>query len=322
MRAAFIPARGQAVVVDAPMPELKPGHALIRTRRLSLCGSDIHMLDYSAPERYPMPLGASGHEMVGRVVAIDAPGSGIEVGDVALVLAPEQHAMAEYYVAPIKHIFKLPTRRSIEEYLQAQQLGTVIYATKKLPNIVDKNVAVIGQGSAGLWWTMFLRRLGARKVVAIDLQEHRLAMSERYGATHTIHNAGIDPLPQLRHILNGNQPDLVVEAAGEVESINLAIDLVKSSGFLLYFGVPRGEIMPIQFNKLFGKCLQIQAIVNANADPGFSCYHQALELIDEGIADAKTFITHSFPLERVMDAYELQRTRDEGAVKIVVETGE
>ncbi len=320
MRAALIPARGQAIVVDAPMPELKPGHALIRTRCLSLCGSDIHMLDYGSPESYPSPVGASGHEMVGIVEAIDAPGSGIKVGDVALVLAPDQYAMAEYYVASVGHIFKLPTRRSEEEYLQAQQLGTVIYASKKLPNIAGKNVAVIGQGSAGLWWTFLLRRMGARRVIAIDLQEHRLAMSPRYGATHTIHNATVDPQSELRKILNGDLPDLVVEAAGELESINLAIDLVKRHGFVLYFGVPRGKLMPIQFDRLFGKCLQVQAIVGANDDPGLSCYHHAMELIDQGIADAKTIITHRFPLERVMDAYELQRTRDEGAVKIVVET--
>ena len=85
-------------------------------------------------------------------------------------------------------------------------------------------------------------------------------------------------------------------------------------------GYPRGKLMPIQFDRLFGKCLQVQAIVGANDDPGLSCYHHAMELIDQGIADAKTIITHRFPLERVMDAYELQRTRDEGAVKIVVET--
>lgn len=320
MRAAQIIAPGRAIVVDAPKPQLIPGHVLVRTRQLSLCGSDIHMLDYG--HEYPMAVGSSGHEMVGVIEAVDAPGSGIQAGDVALVLAPEQLAMAEYYVAPIKHVFKLPTNgRSTEEYLQAQQLGTVIYATKKLPNIVDKNVAVIGQGSAGLWWSMLLRRLGARKVIAIDLQQHRLAFSEHYGATHTIHNADGDPTPQLKSILGGNLPDLVVEAAGEVESINLAIDIVKSHGFVLQFGVPRGNVMPIEMMKLFGKCLQWQAIVNANIDPGFSSYHYALEMIHNGTADAKSILTHRFPLERVMEAYELQRTRDEGAVKILVETG-
>lgn len=321
MRAAYIPARGEAIVVDAPMPELKPGHALIRTRCLSLCGSDIHMLDYGSPESYPSAIGASGHEMVGVVEAIDAPGSGIKIGDVALVLAPEQLAMAEYYLAKVEHIFKIPTRRSSEEYLQSQQLGTVLYAAKKLPNISGKNVAVIGQGSAGLWWTFLLRRMGARRVIALDLQEHRLALSERYGATHTIHNAMVEPQAALRNILNGDLPDLVVEAAGEVESTNLAIDLVKRHGFIFYFGVPRAKVMPIEFSKLFGKCAQVQLMVGANDDPGFACYLHAMELIDQGVADAHTIITHRFPLERVMEAYELQRTRDEGAVKIVVETG-
>ena len=149
MRAMQIVAPGKAECIETPKPELRPGHALVRTKRVSLCGSDIHSIYFSPPERYPLEPGTSGHEMVGVVEAVDAPDSSIHVGDVALTLVMNNKAMAEYYLAPVEHVLVLPEGKPIEHLLQAQQLGTVIYAAKKLPNLLDKDVVVIGQGSAG-----------------------------------------------------------------------------------------------------------------------------------------------------------------------------
>ena len=88
MKAIQVVARGRAEFVEIPMPELAPGHALIRTSRLALCGSDIQMLHHAADEAYPFPPGTTGHEMVGTVEAVHAPDSSIRVGDQVLALAP------------------------------------------------------------------------------------------------------------------------------------------------------------------------------------------------------------------------------------------
>jgi L-iditol 2-dehydrogenase len=320
MRAVQVVAPGRAIFVEAPKPELKPGHALVRTKYLSLCGSDTHALYHSPPEAYPLPPGASGHEMVGAIEALDGADAPIQVGDLALTLVQNNQGMAEYFSAPVEHILVLPAGKPLDHLLQAQQLGTVIYAAKRLPNLVDKDVAVIGQGSAGLWWNFMLRRMGARRVIGVDLQAHRLALSKRYGATHTIHNAEAGAVQAIADITQGKMADVVVEAAGESDSINLAIDLVKRYGFLLYFGVPRvGKTMPFQMFDFFRKCVQCQTIVGAMADPGQSCTWMALELIASGVADPGPMITHHFPFDQVLEAYELQRTRDEGAVKIVID---
>jgi len=108
MRAVQIVSPGQTTFVDAPKPALKPGYALVRTKLLSLCGSDVHMVYYDHPEEYPMKPGVTGHEMIGVIEAVDAPGSGLKVGDVALTLVPYQEAMAEYYLAPAEDVLLLP----------------------------------------------------------------------------------------------------------------------------------------------------------------------------------------------------------------------
>lgn len=323
MRAVQTVAPGKVIFVDAPKPELKPGHALVRTKRVSLCGSDIHMIDYSKPEEYPYPPGSSGHEMVGMVEAIDAPGSGINVGDVALTLVPPSTAMAEYYLASVEHVMVLPKGKPIEHLLQAQQLGTIIYACKHLPTpVLDKDVVVIGQGSAGLWWDFMMRRLGARRVIAVDLQAHRLAVSKHYGATHTVHNAEEDPAVAVKEILGGRLADVVIEAAGEAPSIQLAVELVRRHGSILFFGVPRLESLDFPFFTFFRKCILARAIVGATSDPGQSCTWLAIDMIAKGEANVGPMLTHLLPFEQVLDAYDLQRTRDEGAIKIVIKMPE
>jgi len=323
MRAIQVLAPGEAIFVDVPKPTLKPGHALVRTKRVSLCGSDIHMIDYSNPSAYPLPPGASGHEMVGVVEALDAADANIKMGDMALTLVAPSTAMAEYVVAPLEHVLVLPNGKPIEHLLQAQQLGTIIYACKHLPtSVLDKDVVVIGQGSAGLWWNFMLRRLGARRVIAIDLQAHRLQLSKLYGATHTIHNAEVNPQAAVQEILEGRLADVVVEAAGEADSIRLAVDLVRRHGAILYFGVPRLVTLEYPFYQAFRKCLLMRTIVGAIDDPRQSCTRLAIDLIARGEANVSPMLTHRLPFDQVMEAYDLQRTRNEGAVKIVIEMPE
>ena len=98
MKSVQVVARGRAEFIEVAKPDVQPGHVLIRTSYLSLCGSDIQMLHHAAAESYPFPPGTSGHEMVGIVEAVADADSGYAVGDRVLSLAPGHKAMCEYYV--------------------------------------------------------------------------------------------------------------------------------------------------------------------------------------------------------------------------------
>lgn len=319
MRAVQITAPNESTIIEVPKPSPKPGEVLVRTTQVSLCGSDTHAIRFYEPEAYPLPPGNSGHEVLGVVEEINAPGSSLKVGDHALVLVTGNQGMAEYAVAPEENVLVLPPDKPAEELLQAQQLGTVFYAAQHMTNLVNKDVVVIGQGSAGLWWNYVVRRMGARRVIAVDLQAHRLMLSGHYGATHTLHNKEESALTQLEELTNGELADVVVEAAGEPDSINLAIDLIKRYGHIFYFGVPRMHQMPFNVWEFFRKSPSVQSMVGALTDPGHSCTKMALDLIASGEADVGPMITHHFPFEQVTEAYDLQYTRDEGAIKIVVD---
>ncbi|MCL6429299.1 MAG: zinc-binding dehydrogenase [Anaerolineae bacterium] len=319
MRASRIVAQGCVEFVEAPDPVLGPGQAIVRPVLLAICGSDVRTVYHRPEAEYPLRPGTSGHEMIGVIEAVDAPGKDLRPGDLALVLVPNEDAMAELYLASAHNVLVLPSGVPIEHLLMAQQLGTVIYASKRLPSLVDKDVVVIGQGSAGLFFDALCRRMGARRVIGLDVKEARVAAGLRIGATHTVNNAREDALGAVRDLTEGRLADLVIEAAGEAETINLAHRLVRTGGCLLYFGIPRVESLQFDFYTFFRKYCQTLSIADAATEPGRASFRLALDWIARGEIDVSFMPTHRFLWDNVTEAYALARSRDDGAIKVLVE---
>ncbi|MCA9190000.1 MAG: zinc-binding dehydrogenase [Pirellulaceae bacterium] len=324
MKGLQVVARGRAEYIDMPQPRVLDGHVLVRPRYLSLCGSDIQMLHYARDRQYPFPPGTTGHEMVGfvediAVGTVDTDGHALERGDRVLALAPTHQAMCQLFLAPCHHVLKLPNDVPMLHLLQGQQYGTVIYACQRLRDVIAKSVAIIGQGSAGLWFAFQVRRMGARRVVVLDLDERRLLLSRHFGATDLVQNVDVDVLQAVCDANGGELPDIVIEAAGEIESINLAPRLVKKFGQVLYFGYPRSQEFTFNYDELFHKCCHATTIVGAAEESRQVSTRIAINTIASGAIDVSPMLTHTFPFREVHDAYEAHRTHADGAVKIVVE---
>jgi L-iditol 2-dehydrogenase len=202
----------------------------------------------------------------------------------------------------------------------AQQLGTVIFGCKRLPNILGKDAVVIGQGSVGLFFDVMLRRLGAARVIAMDVVGSRVEAGRRFGATHSFNNSRVDPIAEVKEITEGRLADLVVEAAGEPATINLMSELVKENGLLLGFGMLHGpHTIPFNYFNIYRKTCTLVCATGTAGEPGRTSIRQALDLIGRGEIDVSDMVTHRFPFERVREAYELARTRADGVIKAVVE---
>lgn len=318
MKATQILAPGRIRFVEITKPPLLSGHAIIKPHYLSLCGSDIHMLYYDFSGPFPSPLGASGHEMVGVIEEIDSTASPAKVGDWVLALSPMHLAMTECIQVPVNLIIALPTNLPPQILLQSQQLGTVIHACKQLPNMIGKTAVIIGQGSAGLYFNYLLKRLGADIIIGLDLEPHRISMSKFYGATHAILNSGTNCMDAVAEITNNSMADLVIEAAGEVSSINLAPHLVKQHGNIIYFGIPRAPIIPFNFQVLFSKYCRTTTVSGAAHEPGLFSTHLAARMIASGEINVEPLITHTFSFANVMAAYDMAHKRADNCLKVVV----
>ncbi|MCA9059586.1 MAG: alcohol dehydrogenase catalytic domain-containing protein, partial [Planctomycetaceae bacterium] len=164
--------RIQLVDVDEPvLPSAQdaPGQMIFQPELTCLCGSDLPFFDQDFedhPIPYPQPVGMSLHEMVGTVVATN--GTRWQPGTRVLAVPVGQHGFFERYVLSEQRSIALDPRLPDELALMAQPFGTVIHALKKLPNMIDRDVVVLGQGPIGQMFNVGLRNLGARRIIGID----------------------------------------------------------------------------------------------------------------------------------------------------------
>ena len=241
-------APGKVSFIETPKPELKPGHALVKTMLVSLCGSDVHMVYYEPAERYPFPPGTSGHEMIGVVEAVTRRAAASRRRYRA-TLAPYHQAMAEYYLAPVEHVLVLP-KAAARPTPDGATTRHREHACQRLPNLIGERVAVIGLGSAGLFFAAMCRRLGAEQVIALDIIPHRVAVATHFGATHAINNVVVDPLQAVAEITNGKLADVVTRrrAGGDDQSGPGPGEDQRAHPF---FGIPRAYGFAFDYESFF-----------------------------------------------------------------------
>lgn len=316
MLAGHITARGQVELVDIPEATLdgEPGQILFEPHLGCLCGSDVPYFDSSHSD-YPLEVGYSLHEMIGVVTATT--GQRFKPGDRVLAVPIRQRGLYELYALDESRAIPLDPRKPPEQALMAQPLGTVIFALRKLPNLIDQVVAVVGQGPIGQMFNACLRNLGAREIIAIDKVDSRLAISEAMGATVVVNNAKDDPVEAVRKANGGALADVVVEAVGHDEiALDLCAQLCVKYGRILSFGVPPETVDGLHWRELFYRNIT----VHTSVDPDFSRdFPLAMRWISDGRIDLSRILTHRFPLAQIQDAFEMFRDRKEGAQKILID---
>ncbi|MGF1596767.1 MAG: zinc-binding dehydrogenase [Acidimicrobiales bacterium] len=309
--------------VEAPVPTIDDGQILVRTTMASICGSDLHVVCHGAGVGFPMPCphGYPGHEGIGEVV--DSRAEGIEPGTRVLCFpfAGSSEGFSEYQRMKGRYVLPLPQSPVPEqELLMAQQFGTVIFAARQRPvDVVGRTVVVLGQGSAGLFWTYWLKRSGAARLIAVDLSDARLAVASSFGADVTVNAGEVDVADAVRQS-TGAGADYVVEAVGRRETLYQSIELVRPGGDLLWFGLPdTDDSVPISFAQFFRKKLTASCTFGAQDEGDAVSFRTALDLISGGHIDVSPLLSHVYPVEEIAAAFEVANDPvPAGALKVSV----
>ena len=314
---------GRVVCEEVPRPSPADGEILVRTAYTSICGSDLHSV-YGGPPPPAVPAGWPGHESVGEVVESRCPG--FEPGDRVLTVPHfvDGRCMAEYQALPGSFCIRLAGKAPLSHLLMAQQLGTVIYALRRHPlDLIGKDVAVIGQGSAGAFFTFLLKRAGARSVLVSDKSPARLAYSRHLGADLTVLADGVGEEAFRSAVLEatgGRGAGLVVEAVGSRETFPLSVELAADSATVLWFGLPEGTgAYPFSFPEFFVRRLTAYAISGTQGEPGLESFRYAAQLIADGAIDVSPLLSHMLPIDRVEEAFHMAHDRTDGALKVSIE---
>ncbi len=321
MFAGQIPTREKIELIDIDEPafsgtsEEGEPTILFQPEVTCLCGSDLPYFVEEQPS-YPLPVGLSLHEMVGTVLKTS--GNRFRVGQKVLAVPVGQVGFFERYEVAESRAIPLDSRQPFEVSVLAQPLGTAIFALRKLPSLLDQDVVVLGQGPMGQIFNACAKLMGARQVIGIDRVASRLERSGPMGATTVIDSSQDDPIAAVNRLTHDRGADIVVEAVGHANiALNLCIDLCRSFGRILSFGVPpRFEEVSIRWWDLFFKNITVHTSVNPDFRRDFPL---AMQWVGEGRIDLSPLITHRLPVESIQEAYEIFRDKRDGALKVIVD---
>lgn len=319
MRAARLagPKHFEILEIDAPVAQ--DGQCLIKMECSSICGSDIrHGYHVGPEENYPMELGRPCHEMAGTIV--ESRTDDFHEGQRVIVLpTPGTGGLQEYFVSNPNRMILVPDHGPLDEWVMCQPSGTVLYACQEMPNLLGKNVLILGQGSIGLSFTMITSRLGARSVTVVDPLDYRLEKSKEFGSTHRLNPEKENVEEAAIEIGGGVGPDVVVEASGYPDAFNETLRLVRRDGTIIVFGLMAEHHISIQHDLIVRRQPRIIGTNSAtNADPTAQI-REIVALRERGWCDPGALVTHRMTLSDVQTAYDMYEQQQDNIIKVVMD---
>lgn len=327
---------GQFAVRDAEEPQLAENEALLRVQRIGVCGTDLHAFAGRQPFfEYPRVL---GHELGVEILEIGSNDRGLKVGDLCAVepylncgacIACRKGkpnccrqlqvlgvhvdgGMCPFIKAPVS---KLHSSRSmtLDQLALVETLGIGAHAVDRAQLAAEDNVLVIGAGPIGLSVIQFGLAAGAN-VIAMDISEQRLEFCRKtLGVKNVVNPRQGEPTDQLRSTLDGDLPLVVMDATGNVNSMNGAFELVDHGGRIVFVGLFQGDVT---FNDPNFHRRELTLLSSRNSTPGD--FRRIIGMIEDGQIDTTPWITHRLGIgEIVTDFAELPRR--EGLVKAIIE---
>jgi L-iditol 2-dehydrogenase len=327
---------------DAPEPALGSQDVLIQVKACGICGSDVHGYDGSTGRRIP-PL-IMGHEAAGVVARIGAKVNSVSVGervtfdstvscgkcsfcqrgDVNLcdhrqVLGVScgdyrrNGAFAEYVSVPQHIVYSLPESFAYEKAALIEAVSIAVHAAKITGIQPGSSAVVIGSGMIGLLAIQAFRVFGCTKIIAVDLEESKLALARSLGADETFLATNPELLAKLKSATGGHGPDIAVEVVGAQKSVRTAIESVRRGGTVTLIGnlatsveIPLQIVVTRQL-RLLGSC--------ASAGE----YSECIKLMESGAIDVDPLISAVAPLHEGAEWFSRLYAREPGLMKVILQ---
>ncbi len=323
------------VMVDVPVPEYGPNDVLIRVRHTSICGTDLHIWDWNdwARETIAPPM-TVGHEFMGEIAALGADVKGLCVGQRVSAeghitcghcrncRAGKRHlcrntigigvnrdgAFADYITMPAANIFPLPDTIPDEIASFLDPLGNAAHTALAF-DLVGEDVLITGAGPIGVMASAIARFVGARYIVVTDINDDRLELARRLGATRAV-NARTTRLEDVQHELGMTEGfDVAFEMSGSGDALYHMLDAMNHGGRIALLGLPEHDIA-IDWNVVIFKALTIQGIYGREV---FGTWYKMAAMLQSGL-DIRPVLTHHVAADEYHEAFEVMRHGRSGKV--------
>jgi 2-desacetyl-2-hydroxyethyl bacteriochlorophyllide A dehydrogenase len=315
MRAAVLAAPRRITISEVSLPEPKPNEVFVRLQGCGICASNLPPWEGRPWFTYPMPPGTPGHEGWGAIERTGSDVKQFQSGDRVGMLS--FHAFAQYDVADQNAVVKLPDSLKALAF-PAEPIGCAINVFRRAGISKESTVAIIGVGFLGALVIRLAAQTGAR-VIAISRRKKGLQIGQEFGATHClVMEDHWHIVNTVKAITNERFCDVVVEATGKQWPLDLAGEITAERGRLVIAGYHQDGLRQVNMQLWNWRGLDV---INAHErDPGI--YRQGMQTAVDSIAsgrlDPTPLYTHSYPFDRIEDAFETAASRPDDFMKALV----
>ena len=338
MRAMVLRAPWDLVAGEVAPPPPDRRDVLVRVTHSGICGTDYKIFSGAIPVSYPRVM---GHEMAGEVV-VAGDSTTVRAGD-RVIVDPEQYCgacfhcrigqtelcphgtlvgrdvdggFAEYVAAPSSHVFPLPAAIGSRAAPLVQVLTTCVHAQRQIDIFPAESAVVFGLGVTGQLHVQLAKARGASPVIGVTRSADKRALAEKLGADLTI-PGGDGAVDRVREATGGRGADVVIETVGSVASLASCIDMTRSGGRVLMFGIITAKEGALPFYDLyFREITLIGARVARSED-----YPASMAMIERGLVRLDPLISEVMPLDDLKAAIGKLGSDSGQRMKIIMDHG-
>lgn len=326
-------------MADVECPQIGPNDVLIKVKRTAICGTDVHIYNWDAWAQSTIPVPMTvGHEFAGEIVEIGSEvhpeHSKMKIGDRVSVeghvtcgycrncRAGQRHlcrntqgigvdrpgAFADYIAAPAFNVYRLPDDISDDMGAIFDPFGNATHTALAF-DLVGEDVLITGAGPIGIMAAAIARFVGARHVVVTDVNEFRLDLASKMGASRAINVANHNLKDVMSDLGMTEGFDIGLEMSGVPSAFGSMLDTMNHGGKIAMLGImPNGA--GIDWNKVIFKGLEIKGIYGRRM---FETWYKMGSLLQAGL-DLKPIITHHLPVRDFQKGFDIMRSGQSGKV--------
>ncbi|MGB0935842.1 MAG: L-threonine 3-dehydrogenase [Colwellia sp.] len=320
---------------DTEKPVVGHNDLLIKINKTAICGTDMHIYHWDewSQKTIPVPM-VVGHEYAGEVVDMGQEVKGFAVGD---RVSGEGHitcgycrncrggrthlcrntvgvgvnrsgSFAEYLVIPAYNAFKLPDEISDDLAAIFDPFGNAVHTALSF-DLVGEDVLITGAGPIGIMAAAVAKHVGARHVVITDINEYRLELARKMGATRAV-NVSKENLNDVMKDLGMNEGfDVGMEMSGVPMAFTSMLESMNNGGKIAMLGIP-GNNMAIDWSQVIFKGLTIKGIYGREM---FETWYKMASLIQSGL-DLSPIITHHYKIDDFQQGFDAMHSGQSGKV--------
>ncbi|MEE8108953.1 MAG: L-threonine 3-dehydrogenase [Gammaproteobacteria bacterium] len=320
---------------EVERPKLGHNDVLIKISKTAICGTDIHIYNWDAWARQTIPVPMHvGHEFVGEIVETGGEVDGYRAGDRVSgeghitcgycrnCRAGRRHlcrnskgvgvdrpgCFAEFLCIPAQNVFKLPDSIGDDIASILDPLGNATHTALSF-DLVGEDVLITGAGPIGIMAAAIARHAGARHVVITDVNDYRLGLASKMGASvaHNVANGSLDEVMDALGMTEGF--DVGLEMSGNPMALRDLLRTMHHGGKVALLGLPPEETA-VDWQQIIFKGLEIKGIYGREM---FETWYKMTSMLQSGL-DISPVITHHFPLSEFQQGFDIMRSGQSGKV--------